>query len=87
MENVEKLLKDLINEVRATREYLIESEARTIIIQRAESLVDKGLDRHIRHVEGRLNFLYSEGKKTGNQKLIDALDHSPVKLFSVEYKK
>lgn len=81
---MEELLRELIEEVRATRQYLIESEARISLINQAESQVDRHLADHIKHVRGALGRIYTQAEESWNQSILDALNHAPVSLLPEE---
>jgi hypothetical protein len=78
------LARQIIEEIRLTREYFQQSETRIFLIQLAESQVDRALGQHIGFVKKRLGVIYAEAKKNGNQAVCDALDHAPISLLPEE---
>lgn len=82
---MEELFQELLTELRGLRQDLRESEMRIMLISFvAEPCLESGLKRHVNHVRASLGRIYDQARMSGNQGIVDALDHAPVSLLPDE---
>lgn len=81
MDDTNQLLRELIQETKAIREYFQQAETRIILTNLAEAELDHSYGRHVQFLRQHIKRFYLQAKKQKKQHVIDAIDKAPYRIL------